>query len=333
VSRFGRGYRAFDRFQQRHAWLGFPLAIRQKYADDQGSYLAATIAYYGFFSLFPLLLVFVTILGFVLRGHPDVQNRIVGTALGQLPVIGKSIRQNSLRGNGLALGVGIAVALWAGMGVFLAAQNAMDHLWGVPFKRRPDPLRARGRALLLLLLLGGGILGATVLASFASFGSHYGVAWKIASALVSFAANFVLFWIGFRVLTTRDVRWSALRLGAAVAAVLYGGLQLLGGWYVGHELRHASAVYGTFALVIGLLSWIYLAAHITLLAAEANVVAHRSLWPRSFSVIVELPATRADEQALTQRGKVEERRQDERVEVEFEETPAADARGRRPSDS
>jgi uncharacterized BrkB/YihY/UPF0761 family membrane protein len=78
-------------------------------------------------------------------------------------------------------------------------------------------------------------------------------------------------------------------------------------------------VYGTFALVIGLLSWIYLGAHITLLAAEANVVAHRRLWPRSFSVIAEQPATDADERALTQRGKVEERRQDETIRVEFDE--------------
>jgi YihY family inner membrane protein len=293
--------------------------VRQKYADDQGSYLAATIAYYGFFSLFPLLLVFVTLLGFALRGHPHLQDRIVGSALAQLPVIGRAVRTHSLRGNGLALGVGIAAALWAGMGVFVAAQNAMDHLWGVPFKRRSDPFRARGRAFLLLLVLGGGSLGATVLASVGSFGAHYGAAWKVVSVLLSVAANFVLFWIAFRVLTTRGIGWRTLRLGAAIAAVLYACLQLLGGWYVGHELRHASAVYGTFALVIGLLSWIYLGAHIALLSAEANVVAQRKLWPRSFSVVVEMPTTAADERALTQRGKVEERRQDENVEVEFEQ--------------
>ena len=60
-------------------------------------------------------------------------------------------------------------------------------------------------------------------------------------------------------------------------------LQTLGGYYVGHTLKHASNVYGTFGLLIGLLSWVYLSAHITLLAAEGNVVAARRLWPRSFS--------------------------------------------------
>ena len=69
--------------------------------------------------------------------------------------------------------------------------------------------------------------------------------------------------------------------------------------------------------MIGLLSWIYLAAHITLLAAEANIVATRRLWPRSFSLMIEQPATTADKRALTQRGKVEERRQDENVRIEF----------------
>jgi uncharacterized BrkB/YihY/UPF0761 family membrane protein len=67
VGGFGSGYSAFDRFQQRHRSIGFPLAVLQKYADDQGGYHAATITYYGFFAIFPLLLVLTTVLGFVSR--------------------------------------------------------------------------------------------------------------------------------------------------------------------------------------------------------------------------------------------------------------------------
>src|ERR1700728_3939068 len=154
-------YGRFDRFQQRHSWLGFPLAVRQKYSDDQGSYLAVTVAYYGFFSVFPLLLVLTTVLGFVLRGPPHLQNEIVHSTLGQFPVIGEDLRRRSLKGNASALGLGLAGALWAGLGAVRAAQDAMNQLWGVPFKRRPDFIRARGRALLLLLVLGGGALAAT----------------------------------------------------------------------------------------------------------------------------------------------------------------------------
>jgi membrane protein len=314
----GDRYRAFDRFQQRHRWLGFPLAVLQKYSDDQGGYLAATISYYAFFSIFPLLLVFTTVLGFVLGGHGDLYKSLVDSALGQFPVIGRQLHTHSLNGNGLALGLGIAAALWAGMGVFLAAQNAMNHVWGVPFRRRPDFVRQRLRALELLVLLGGGILATTVLAGLGSFGASYGIAWKIGSIALSTVLNVGLFWVAFRVLTAKDVTWGQLRGGAIAAAISYEVLQALGGYYVGHAVKGASSTYGTFALVIGLLSWIYLSAHITLLAAEGNVVATRRLWPRSFSVVFEQPATDADRDALTQRTKVEERRQDETVEVEFE---------------
>jgi YihY family inner membrane protein len=315
---FGDRYRAFDRFQQRHRWLGFPLAVFQKYSDDQGGYLAATISYYAFFSIFPLLLVFTTVLGFVLGGHGSFYKSLVNSALGQFPVIGHQLHTHTLSGSGLALGLGIAAALWAGMGVFLAAQNAMNHVWGVPYRRRPDFLRQRLRALELLLLLGGGVLVTTVLAGLGSFGASYGIAWKIGSIALSTLLNVGLFWVALRVLTAHDVTWRQLRGGAIAAAVAYEILQALGGYYVGHAVKGASQTYGTFALVIGLLSWIYLAAHITLLAAEANVVATRRLWPRSFSMVIEQPPTDADREALTQRTKVEERRQDETVDVEFE---------------
>lgn len=311
------GYERFDLFQRRRRWLGFVLAVRQKYSDDQGGYLAATVTYYGFFSLFPLLLAFTTVLGFVLHGHRHLESRIVGSALGQFPVIGHDLVRHHLGGNGFALVVGIALAVWAGMGVFLAAENAMNQLWGVPFKHRPDFFRTRGRALLLLLLLGGGALLSTVLGGLGTVGAHYSIAWKLGSVVLATLLNIVLFLTAFRVLTARDVAWHCLRGGAIAAGIAYEGLQLIGGYYVGHVLRHSSNVYGTFALVIGLLSWIYLSAHITLLAAEANVVATRHLWPRSFSVLFEQPATDGDRRALTQRGRVEERRQDQQIEVLF----------------
>jgi membrane protein len=315
--RLGDGYRAFDRYQRRHTWLGFPLAVQQKYSDDQGGYLAASISYYGFFSIFPLLLVFVSVLGFVLRGHEHLQHTIVDSALAQFPVVGHDLKINALSGSALALTLGIVGALWAGMGVFLAAENAMSHLWGIPYTRRPDFFRARARALMLLLVLGGGALGTTLLAGAATVGSGWGLAWKLGALAASTALNFVLFWLGFRLLTPQEISWRSLRGGAVAAAVLYELLQALGGFYVGHVLKNATNVYGTFGLVIGLLSYIYLAAHITLLAAEGNVVASRGLWPRSFSLVFEQPATDADRRALRQRAGVEGRRQDQRIEVGF----------------
>jgi membrane protein len=323
---FRAGYDAFDRFQQRHPWLGFPFAVEQKYSDDQGGYLAATITYYGFFSVFPLLLVGVTVLGFALHGHPTVQRSIIHSALGQFPLIGHDLRVHQLGGSGVALGIGLALALWSGIGVFLATENAMEHLWGIPHRSRPDFFRRRLRALLLLIVLGGGAIGTTVLSGLATFGASYGLAWKIGSIALSTFLDIGLFWIAFRLLTSKDVSWRCLRGGAISAGIGWQILQAVGTYYIGHELKHASSVYGTFASVIGLLSFIYLSAHVMLLAAEGNVVATRGLWPRSFSVVFEQAATEADTRALTARAKVEERRSDERVHVDFGPDGGAGAR-------
>ena len=316
---FRARYEAFDRYQRRRAWLGFPLAVRQKYSDDQGGYLAAAITYYGFFSIFPLLLALTSVLGFLLHGHPKLQSSIVHSALGQFPVIGHDLHVHTLAGSTLGVAVGLAGALWAGMGVVLSAQSAMEQLWGIPFSRRPSFLRQRARASLILLAVGGGLLLATGLGALGTIGAHFGIAWKLGSIAASIALNFALSWVGLRLLTTRDVSWRRLRGGAIVAALVYEGLQTLGGYYVGHVLKHASNTYGTFALVIGLLCWIYLAVHTLLLAAEGNVVAAHRLYPRSFSIAYEQPPTEGDKRALDQRTRVEQRRQDERIDVAFDD--------------
>jgi membrane protein len=259
--------------------------------------------------------VFTTVLGFVLRGHPQLQARIVDSTLAQFPVIGHQLATNSLKGSALALGIGLAGALWAGMGAVIAAENAMDQLWGVPFTHRRGFLKARARALLLLVGLAAAAISATLLAGAASAGASWGLGWKIALVILSTVVDFGFFWLAFRTLTVTDVTWRMLRGGAAAAALGYEALQLVGGYYVARVVAHAGNAYGTFALVIGLLSFIYLAVHITLLAAEGNVVATRRLWPRSFSLGSEQPATVGDRIALTQRTEVEARRKDEDIEV------------------
>jgi membrane protein len=319
TGRIRRAYASVDRAQRRHAVLGLPFAVVQKYVDDQGVYLAATIAYYGFLSVFPSLLVLTTVMGYLLRGHRHLSQTLVDSAFAQFPVVGHDLRVGALHGSGIALVVGLVGAVWAGSGFFLACENAMNQLWGVPFRRRPDFVRARLRALTLLALLGGGLLSTTILTAATSAGLDYGAPWKAVTITLTTLLNFGFFWIGFRTLTAGDATWRQLRGGALGAAVMYLGLQALGGYFVAHVVRRAGDTYGVFALVIGLMSWIYLSITITLLAAEANVVATRRLWPRSLSLVVEQPATRADKRALTQRGKVEERRHDQDVSIDFRE--------------
>ena len=251
------------------------LAVRQKYADDRAGYLAAGITYYAFFSLFPLLLVLVSVLGFVLRGHETLRQDIVRSALAQFPVVGQDIKVQSLRGSTFGLALGLAGAGWGGIKVFLAAENAMNQLWGIPRSRRPGFVQARVRALGMVFALGGGVAVSTALGGMSTVGAGYALGWKLGAAVLTAALDFGLFWVAFKLLTAEGIPWRSLRGGALAAALGYTGLQLLGGYYVGHVLEGASSTYGTFALVIGLLSWIYLAVHITLLAAAANVVASR----------------------------------------------------------
>jgi YihY family inner membrane protein len=269
-----------DGFQQRHAALGFPLAVRRKFSEDRGGYLAATIAYYGFFSLFPLLLLLVTILGYVLSGDESLQHRVVRSALAQFPVIGPDLKQHGLGGNPVALAVGIIGAIWTGTGVLLAAEHAMNSVWDLPPDHDLGFVASRLRALGLLAVLGGSLLVTTGLSGASASGS-LGTAVRIGVAVVTLLVSFLVFWLAFRLLTPSDIASSSFRGGAAAAAVGYGVLQLVGSVYVDHVVRNASNVYGTFALVIGLLSWIYLLAVLFVITAEGNVVAAKRLWPRS----------------------------------------------------
>jgi membrane protein len=309
--------RRLDLYQRRRSWLGFPLAVGRKYSDDQGGYLAATITYYAFFSLFPLLLVATTVLGFVLRGHKHLQQKIVDSALGQFPVIGRDLQLHALHGSFTALAIGLVLALWSASAVFVALENAMSELWGTPFRERLGFLRRRGRALLVMVLLGLGAVGTTVLSGLGTVGTSYGAAFRIGAVALSVVFDIGLFWVAFRLLTPGDVSARSLRAGAIGAGIAWPILQAAGGLYVSHVLKHASNTYGAFAGVIGLLSFIYLSVVVLLVAAELNVVVAQRLWPRSLSFGDQLPPTEADRRALGELARDAERRPDEEVEVEL----------------
>lgn len=326
-----------DGFQQARRWLAFPLAVMKKFGDDRAGNLAALIAYYGFFSMFPLLLVLVALLGLVLRDRPELQSDIIGSALAQFPIIGDQIRQNlpalSGEGAGVAVGVGTATALWAGLGVMQAAQNAFNDVWDIPMKERPNFLQTRLRSMIMLVLLGTFALGATVLAGVGTWEGSVGAVLRVVAFAGSLVLNFVAFGLAYRVLTDRHLSWRDIFAGAAFAALAWGALQAVGSFYVNHQLKQSTQVYGFFGFVLGLLAWIYLGAQIMLLGAEINVVKKRRLWPRS---LMPPPLTDTDKRALTEAAKVEERRPEQSVEVSFDagqgsEEPARDGGERGPT--
>jgi uncharacterized BrkB/YihY/UPF0761 family membrane protein len=170
------------------------------------------------------------------------------------------------------------------------------------------------RGAVLLGMGGVGLLATSALASVATFTGQL-TPGRIAAIGGSVVLNVLLFVAGFRMTTVRAIPTRQLLGGALIGAVVWTALQAAGGYLVGHQLRHASEVYGFFATVLGLMSWIFLGSRVVLYAAEANVVLARRLWPRS---LVQPPLTEADIEALSAVVRQEERRPEESVAVSFD---------------
>jgi YihY family inner membrane protein len=302
---------AVDTWQRSHAAAAFPVAVLKKFGDDRASSLAALMAYYAFFSLFPLLLVFVSVLGFLLEGDPSLQADIVDSTLARIPVIGAQLDDEvePLTGSAVGLAIGLAGALWAGLGVTLALGRAFQEIWDVPRLDQRGPIRSRAYGVAVLVVLGAVLVGSTLLTGLTYGGGIGPAAGRVGAVMLSLIVNAAAFLAVFGLLTQPPFRIRALLPGVALAAVGSLILQSIGGWYFDHTVTGAGDTYGTFALVIGLLSWFWLGSHLLLLAAETNVVLHRRLWPRSLAGDLEP----ADREAL-RRG-AEAARQDRRQEI------------------
>lgn len=283
LSRSERLLHATDRLQQRRPALAIAVATWKKFDDDQAGNLAALIAYFAFASIFPLLLVLVTILDLVIRNNASLRDQLLQSALSQYPVIGTELEQNvhGLSATGPALVIGLLLTLYGARGIAVAIQNALNTVWGVPQYRRPGFPKSLLRSFGVIAVIGPGEIITITLSSIAGGTGHLnGTAARFAAIAVSLLLNVGLFWLAFRIATAAEVATRDLRLSAILAAVGWQALQLIGGYLVGHQLKTHS-VYGIFAVVLGLLAWFYLQAQITLYAVELNVVRVRRLWPRS----------------------------------------------------
>lgn len=282
-----------DRWQQRNRPVSFAVAVVKKFGDDQAGRLAALVAYYGFFSLFPLLLVAVTIIGFVFSGAENEKLR--DSVLGQMPVIGGQIRDqvHPLSGNTFALVFGLLTALWAGLGCMQAAQNAINAVWGVPRRTQANYVFKRLRSLGALVLIGVTLGAGAVAAQVATLLGGLPYAGRVAGLVLGVAVNVGAFLIAFNVLASRSRPWRDVLPGALVAGIGYTALQLAGQWYLTRRVNGANDVYGTFAAVIGMLSWLFLLAQLCIVAAEIVTVRADKLWPRSLGDGPETPADRA----------------------------------------
>ncbi len=313
-----------DRFQRRHPAAGFPIAVIYKFMDDDGHFLAALITYYGFLSLFPTLLLLATVLGLVLAGDPELQQRLLDSALAEFPVIGPQLaRPEGLGGGVTGIVVGGLVALYGALGMGQAIQHAMNTVWAVPRHSRPDPITSRGRSLLLLCTLGLLVLASTVLSALGSGAAAYGgfSGWlTVLLTVASVLANAAVFVLGFRITTVRRLTTRQVLPGALTAAVLWQLLQSFGGVYVARVVANASAVDAVFALVLGLLAFIYVAAVALMLCVEIDVVRVDRLHPRALLTpfVDHKDLTEGDERVYSDAARAQRAVRHQEVDVRFE---------------
>jgi YihY family inner membrane protein len=286
-----------DREQQNHEKLAVAAATIKKYGEDQSSSLASMIAFWAFFSVFPLFLVLVTILGYVLPG--DRRAAVLGRVASFFPLLHPST-VGSLSGSWWPILIGGLTALWAGSSVVRMSQQAFDEVWETPRHSRPGLVEQLRRSLFALGTIGFGLVVTTIMSGYVTgrdTGINLGWYGRLGGYLISLALDVGLFLIAFRMLTKRDAGFREVLPGALLSGIAFFILQLISSVIISRYLGKAQGTYGSFATVITILWWFYLQAQVTLLGVQLNVVLAERLYPRG---LVGGPETDADHRTLQQ---------------------------------
>ena len=307
---------AVDRWQRRTPWAGVPYAVVKKFGDDNANLVVVALAWYGFTAIFPLLLVMVTVFGFV--GAQSIGTGVIRT-LHEFPVIGTSFNPSSpgaLHGSTLGLIVGLIGLVYGAQGVTQTAQQAMATVWHIPQTQRTGFLPRLGRSLAGLVTIGGAFIVNAFITSYATGGTtSYAIRIPVLAGLL--IINVALYFVTFTLLTAKAVGPRGLLPGAILGAVSFTALITVGTGLMTHQLKNASATYGAFGSVIGIVALLLLLAKLSMYAAELNPVLARRLYPRALPMGGE--PTDADRQVLASLVRAEQRRDDQVIGVGFGE--------------
>ena len=271
-----------DIFQQRHPVIALPYAIIKKYGDDSGGYQAALITYYGFLSIFPLMLVLVTILQIVFHNDHTVRAEVADSVSHFFPMLGTQLEQNvhSMHGAGLGLAVGIVLTIYGARGAADVFRHTLNNIWQVPRMRRTGFPKNIIESLIVMLTIAVGFVATLGVSSFSAALGH--AQWvKIVANIAGFFVVLGVFLFAARVATARRVPIKDMVFGSAFAALIIQLLLTFGSIVVSRQLKHLDNLYGTFAIVLGMLFWIYLLAQVVVYAVEIDSVRHLKLWPRA----------------------------------------------------
>ena len=271
------------------------VATFKKFKDDKSTNMAAMIAFWAFFSIFPLLMVFVTVLGWVLPASD--KDSVLGHIANLFPLLDASTVKG-LGGSWWPLAVGLFTSLWSGIGVVRTTQTAFNSVWEIRYDERPGFVSQILRSLWVLATIGVGLVLTTLISGLvtsSSSGVDLGAAGRVGGYVISAALDIGLFVAAFRMLTGREVTVRDVLPGAIFSGAVFFLLQQLSAFIIARHLKSAQSTYGHFATVITILWWFYLQSLVTLLGAQLNVVLKERLHPRS---VVDAPQTDADRRAL-----------------------------------
>jgi len=270
-----------DNYQRQSRFAGFSYAVIKKYGEDEVGKKAALLTYYGFLSIFPLLLIITTLISVLTANDLQAQAAATNTISRYIPAIGDQLYNqiHSINKNGLALIAALLFTVYGARGAVESFRESAKSIWQEPVKKE-NLAKKLARSSLILLV---GVVGLTV----ASVATGYvsGASNSILIKLVSVAVNvFALYWVFIVVLKIsldRKIRVKKIRLGALLAAISLVALQIIGGVIVTQQLKTLDTLYSVFALPLGLMFWIYLQAQVIYISVVATVVSQKKLWPRS----------------------------------------------------
>jgi len=273
-----------DSFQQKHRPLAFGYGVIKKYGEDDAGRLAALLTYYGFLSLFPLLMIVTTLTDTLIGNNSELGKTIMDGLTDYFPLLGNQLASDvhGIGGNGFALLAGILFTLYGARGVADVFRHGVHNIWGIPKSERAGFPKSQLKSLALILIGGLGLILASISAGLATAAGH---GWGFRT--LSLAINlFMLFWLFTFLLKfnlPKKVSLKHIRPGAVFFAVGLVILQALGGYILARQLKSLDALYSYFAISLGLLFWIYLQAQIVYYACEIAAVNTKKLWPRSLS--------------------------------------------------
>jgi membrane protein len=174
--------------------------------------------------------------------------------------------------------------------------------------------------------VGAALLGTTVLSAISGGAGVFGVGVKVVVLVASGAVNAGAFVAAFRISTDRELTIGQVAPGAGIAALGWQLLQSFGAVYVGHVVKSASATNGVFALVLGMLAFLYVTAILVVLCAEINVVRVDHLHPRALLTLFtdSVDLTKADRDVYTGQATAQRSKGFENVDVTFGSPPHRD---------